>query len=83
MSTLMSPAAKPYSPPRHVDRARAADERLGRDAAVVHAGTAKQLALDEGGLESFAAQPRGQWRPGLPRSNHDGVVAFDHGNSPC
>ena len=64
--------------PRHVDRARAADQRLGGNAADVDAGAAEQLALDDRGAQAFGAQARGKRGACLPGTDDDRVVAFDH-----
>ena len=64
---------------RDVGGARAGDQRLGRDAAVVDAGAADQLALDERGLAAALREAHGERRPGLAGADDDGVEAFGHG----
>ena len=67
---------------RHMDRARAADQRLGGNAADVDAGAAEQLPLDDGGAQAFGAQARGKRGACLPGTDDDGIVAFDHAVAP-
>ncbi len=64
---------------RDMRSARARHQRLGGNAAVVHAGAAEQLALDERGLQTLLVEPRAQRRPRLAGSDHDRVELFCHG----
>src|SRR6185436_10532905 len=56
---------------REVRGARARDQGLGRDAAVVDAGAAEALALDERGLQAFPVEARAERRPGLAGTDDD------------
>ena len=70
----------PQSPPRARDvrRPRARDQRLGRDAAVVDARAADQLALDDRGLAAGLGEPHGERGACLPGADDDGVVVVAH-----
>ena len=72
---------------RHMRHLRARNQRLGRSAAVVDAGPAEMLALDETDAHAGAGEPRGQRRTGLAASNHNRVevghrVASDLSDEP-
>ena len=69
-------------PARHVGGAGAGDHRLGGDAAVVDAGTAEMLALDQGGLHAGRGEAGGQEGAGLAAADDDGVVGVGHGFAP-
>src|SRR5439155_13253022 len=62
--------------PRDMRRARTRDQRLGRDAAVVHARAAEEFALDEGGLQSLLVEPGAERGRRLPGADDDGVQAL-------
>ena len=57
----------------HLRSVRAGDQRLGGDAAVVHAGAADQLAFDNRNGLPGSGQPARQWRPSLAGTDDDRV----------
>ena len=56
--------------------AGAGHQRLGGRAAIVDAGAAQMLALDQRDLLAGAGQPRREERPGLAGTDDDGVELF-------
>src|SRR6185503_10082748 len=64
--------------PSHVDCARARDERFRRDATVVDASSAEQLALDESGLQALLVQSRSKRRARLARPDDYRVETLAH-----
>src|SRR5262245_35682143 len=63
---------------RDMRRARACDQRLGRNAACVDAGAAEALALDDRHLHSCACQPNREGWPGLPSADNYRVICSCH-----
>ena len=68
--------------PGDVGGAGARDQGLGRDAAVVDAGAAEVLALDERGLHARFGQAHRERRCGLAAADHDRVVGSAHRGTP-
>ncbi|CBJ35683.1 hypothethical protein (plasmid) [Ralstonia solanacearum PSI07] len=66
-------------PSGQVGRIGTGDQRLGGNAAGVHARAAESRPLDDGHPHARAGQPRGQRRAGLPGADDDGVEALRHG----
>ena len=64
--------------PGNVRGAGARHQRLGRDAAVVDAGAAEVLALDQRRLHAGLGQADGEGRSGLAAADDDRVVASAH-----
>ena len=84
MSTPIGPSMRDAvvaGAPRDVRGARAGDQRLGRDAAVVDAGAAEVLALDQRRLQTGLGEPDRERRAGLAGADHDRVVRGGHGIS--
>ena len=65
-------------PARHVRRPGARDQGLGRDAAVVDAGAAEALALDDRDLAALPDEAAGQRRPRLSGADDDRIIACGH-----
>ena len=63
----------------HVCGVRAGDQRLGRNAAVVDARAADELALDHCDGLPCGGQPAGEWRARLAGADDDGVEFACHG----
>ena len=63
---------------RKMRRIGAGDQRLGRHAAGVDAGSAEQMALDQRDLHAGGSQPSSQRGPGLPGPDDDGVESSFH-----
>ena len=66
---------------RHMRDPGAGDQRFGRRAAVVDAGAAEMLALDQRGFPAGLGQLDGEERPGLTRADDDGVEFLRHAAS--
>ena len=63
---------------RDVGGAGAGHQRLGGDAADVHAGAAEAVALDHRGAQAGGGQVRGKTGAGLPGADDDRVVCVRH-----
>ena len=63
---------------RQVGRIGAGHHRLGGNAAGIHAGAAKQMALDDRDPHAGRRQAPGEWRPGLAGADDDGVEGLAH-----
>jgi hypothetical protein len=59
----------------------AGNQRLGRRASGIDAGSTERTALDEADLSTGCRQILGEGRAGLPGADDDGVVS-DHGSAP-
>ena len=68
--------------PGQVGRIGAGDQRLGRHAAGIDAGSAEQLALDERDFHAGRGQPSGEGRACLPGADDDGVEELVHATGP-
>ena len=71
----------PYSAPRRavVGGIGARHHGFGGDAAGIYAGSANQLAFNNGDSFAGSGQAGGKRRAGLSGSNHDGIVSNGHG----
>src|SRR5207244_8074759 len=67
--------------PRETRGASSADQRLGRYAAVVDAGPAHELALDDRGLTRGIPRAHGERRARLSRSDDDRLELLRHAGS--
>ena len=61
-----------------MDRVRAGNHRLCRDAARIHAGAAKLVTFDNGDCLACGRKPRRQGRACLARPDDDGVEMPRH-----
>jgi hypothetical protein len=72
-NVALQPNTELAGAPRHPGRIGAGHQRLGRDAAGIHASAAERLALDDGDLHADLYQARGQRRSRLSGPDDDRV----------
>jgi hypothetical protein len=66
----------------NMDRVRAGNHRLCRNAARIHAGATKLVPFDDGNCLARAREPRRQGRACLARPDDDGVEVLHAASSP-
>jgi hypothetical protein len=68
--------------PSNMDRVRAGDRRLRRDAARIYTSAAEFVPFDDGDCLSCGRKPRRQGRTCLARPNDDGVEVLHAASAP-